>query len=281
MANYYCMMAGLPDLRLADSKPAVSIAELKEECEESLSPADRRLMFFFFLRKDCLNIVRLLKDPDAELEPYGNFTADQYQDMITSARELTFNVHRYPAFMSIFIRDYNYNKEREGYFPEDAMLYEYYRYCLANCKNRMMREWYGMNLNVANILTAMIARKNGWNVGNFIQGDNEVTEMIRTNNTKDFDLGYELDYVKKLMPIVDEPDPVQKERRIDAFKWLWLDEQTFFNPFNIDAVFAYFCKLDILHRWETLDPERGRETFERIIDELRGEARVPAEFVRK
>ena len=280
MGNYYCMMAGLPDIKMSDKEPAVSLSALKEECEENLTPADKRLMSFFFLRWDCTNIVRLLKNPEAEVEPFGNYSPEQYQDMITSARELTFNVHRYPAFMSIFIRDYNYNKDKTGYFPEDAMLYEYYQYCIRECGNRMMREWYSLNLNVANILTAMIARKNGWNVGGYIQGDNEVTEMIRTNNTKDFDLSYEFDYVKDLMLIVDEPDPVMKEKRIDAFKWMWLEDKTFFDPFNIEAVFAYFCKLDMLHRWEILDPEHGRETFEHIIDTLRGEARVPQEFVR-
>ncbi len=127
----------------------------------------------------------------------------------------------------------------------------------------------------------MIARKNGWNVADYLQGDTEVNEMIRTNSTKDFNLSTELDYVKDLMQIVDEEDPVQKERRIDAFKWVWLDEQTFFNPFSIEAVFAYLCKLEMIQRWEQLDPEQGRATFERIIDELRGEARVPAEFVTK
>jgi hypothetical protein len=34
----------------------------------------------------------------------------------------------------------------------------------------------------------------------------------------------------------------------------------------------------MLRRWEQLDPQHGRETFERIIDSLRREARVPEEF---
>ena len=278
MANYYCMMAGAPDLSLDDRKAAVSFDDFKQECEENLTPADRRLLFYFYLRWDCMNIVRLLKNPDAELELMGNFGPDQYTDMITSARELTFNVHRYPAFMSVFIREYNYNKEKADFYAEDVMMYQYLTYCIQHCGNRMMRDWYRMNLNLANILTALIARRNGWNVGGYIQGDDEVTEMIRTNNSRDFDLGFELDYVKEFMLIVDEPDPVQKERRIDAFKWVWLDDQTFYDPFSIEAVFAYLCKLDMLRRWEQLDPQHGRETFERIIDSLRREARVPEEF---
>jgi hypothetical protein len=32
-------------------------------------------------------------------------------------------------------------------------------------------------------------------------------------------------------------------------------------------------------RWAKLDVEQGKETFQRIIDNLRGEARVPDEFL--
>ena len=94
-----------------------------------------------------------------------------------------------------------YNKDKEGFFPEDAMMLEYLQYAM-KCPNRMIAEWYALTLDINNILTAMIARKNGWNVGDYIQGDNEVTEMIRHNNTKDFDLSLEFSYVKDLMKIV-------------------------------------------------------------------------------
>ena len=280
MGNYYCMMAGLPEINLSDSMPSVSLQEVREQCEEVLNKADKQLLYYYYLHWDCQNIVKLLKNPDAELEIFGNFTMDQYQDLLTSAREMNFNVHRYPAFMSMFARDYSYNKDKAGFYAEDEMMYQYLRFAM-KCPNKMIRQWYSMQLDINNILTAMIARQNGWNIAEFIQGSNEVTEMILTNKTKDFDLSNELDYVKELMKIVEEPDPVQKERRIDAFKWVWLDENTFLEPFSIESVFAYLCKLEMLHRWEVLDPEKGKETFRRIIDDLRGEAKVPDEFKAK
>ena len=104
--------------------------------------------------------------------------------------------------------------------------------------------------------------------------------MIRTNNTKDFDLQHEYDYVGELMKIVEEKDPVRKEKSIDAFKWQWLEEKTICEVFSIEAVFAYFCKLEIMERWELLDIEKGKETFKQIIENLRGEAKVPEEFIR-
>lgn len=281
MANYYCLMAGLPDLKLDDTKFEVSIPDLREELDTILSSLDKKVIFYFFLKNDCSNLVKLLKDPAAEIDNNGNFTMEQYVDLMTSAREMNFNVHRYPAFMSEFARNYAYNKDKEGYFPEDEMLYQFYQYAIETCPNKMVRQWYQLNLDITNILTAFLARKNGWNVADFIQGVNEVTEIILTNNTKDFNLTAEYDYVAELMKIVECEDPVEKEKKIDAFKWLWLEDRTFFNIFSVEAVFAYLCKLEMLARWDKLDVEKGQETFRQIIENLRGEARVPDEFVVK
>ena len=278
MGNYYCLMSGLPDINLEDTKMEVGIPELREELELSLSDKDKSIVFYFFLQSDCANVVKLLKNPNAEISYDGNFTMEQYVDLITSAKEMNFNVHRYPAFMSEFVRSYTYNNGKEGFFPEDEILYQFYQYAIKTCPSKMVRQWYKLNLDITNILTAFLARKNGWNVSNHIQGSNEVTEMILTNNTKDFNLTAEYDYVQDLMRIVECEDPVEKEKRIDVLKWQWLEENTFFNIFSIDAVFAYLCKLNMLERWDKLDVETGQETFRQIIENLRGEARVPQEF---
>ena len=279
MANYYCMIAGLPDIDLKDAKPGLSIEEMREQCEEVLTPQDKKLLYYFFLQFDCVNLVKLLKNPEASIDQWGNLSLEQLRDLITSAREINFNVHRYPAFMSIFAREYAFNKDKAGYFPEDEMAFQFLDYAIQTCPNRMMRRWYKLNLDITNILTAMLARAQGWSVGDFIKGEGEVQEMIRENKTKDFNLSHELDYIPQLMKIVEETDPVRKEKMIDAFKWIWLDERTFFEPFSMEAVFAYLCKLAMQQRWAKLDVEQGKETFQKIIDDLRSEAQVPEEVV--
>lgn len=281
MGNYYYMMAGLPDIELADTQPGITLKELREQCEEQLSPSDAKLVDnYLYLRQDCTNLVRLLKNPNAQIDVWGNYSLEQLHDLISSASELNVNVRTYPAFMTIFVCEYSNNKDTKGYFPEDEILYQFYNYAIQNCPNKFIRDWNQLNLDVTNILTAMLARKQGWSVDDFIKGDGEVQEMIRENKTKDFDLTRELDYVKRLVQIADEEDPVKKEKMIDAFKWMWLDEKSFFNPFSLEAVYAYICKLEMLNRWSKLDPETGKETFKQIIDNLRGEAKVPEEFLR-
>ena len=278
MANYYCLMAGLPDLSLDDCKAGPSVMDLKEELDGVLTPADKKLVYYFFLKYDCQNLVRLLKDPEAEIDPRGNFTAEQYTDLMTSARELNFNVHRYPSFMSIFVRNYKYNSEMSGFFAEDAMALDYYRYAMT-CPNRILSEWFAFNLDVTNVLTALIARKYGWNVADYIQGDGEVCEMIRQNaNARDFDLTCEYDFMADVMRIAECADPVQKERRADELKWQWWEERTFMEPFSIEALVAYLAKREMTDRWARLDVETGRAHFRQIIDNLRAEAQVPQEF---
>lgn len=281
MANYYCLMAGVPDIRLDDLQdPQITFDDFREQLDEVITEKDRKLLYVFFLKRDCMNLVRLLKNPDAQIEKFGNLSIEQLNDLIVSARTMNFNVHRYPSFMSIFAREYDYNKDKKGYFPEDQIIFEYFNYAI-QCPNDFISEWYKLNLDLSNMLTAFIARKYGWNVADYIYGDNEVNEMIRNNNTKDFDLKNEYDYVVDIMKIVDTDDPVDKERLIDAFKWNWLDEKIFFDVFSIEAVFAYLCKLEMMERWQELEPEKGQARFKEIIEALRLEAKVPEEFVRK
>lgn len=281
MANYYCLMAGLPDIRLSDAKPARSLLQLKEELAEVIEPQDEKLLYYYYLRFDCENLVRLLADPTAEIDERGNLSREQYEDLIRSAREMNFNVHRYPSFMSIFAREYAYNKDKAGWFPKDALMLAYYEYA-RKVPNKMMATWYQLNLDILNILTALIARKQGWQLSDYVQGGGEVVETILEHaNAHDFDLGAEYDYVKDLMRCADTEDPVEKERAIDALRWNWLEEQTFLEPFDINALFSYLARTEMLERWALLDVEQGRARFTEIIENLRGEAKIPEEFIRK
>lgn len=274
-------MAGAPTIELADAKPGMSIADMRAQLEPELTDADRRLLGLLFLRHDAENLVALLKDPEAEVTADGLYSREEYGQILQEASEIDLGASKYPAFLIDFAHQYPDMQQQAGFFAEDEMLLRYYQYGISQSSDSMVRQWFQLNLDVTNIMTAMIARKQGWNASEYVRGEGEVVDMIRTNDSHDFGLGALLDYTAAIMPIVDEQDPVEKERRLDAFKWLWLDEKTFADTFSVEAVFAYLCKLEIQERWARLDAEQGRATFEQIINDLRSEAKVPEEFIRK
>ena len=278
MANYYCFMAGLPTVKLTDVQPQHTLLQLKEELRDVLEPKDARLMERYFLRFDCENLAAWLADADAELDGRGNYDREALVQLVEEARELDGPVKGFPAFMADFVRDYDAHAGQAGWFSRDAALLAYYNYA-RECPNTMMAEWYDLNFNILNILTALIARRQGWPLADYVQGSGAVVDAIlKQANQPDFGLGAELDYVKDLMQAAETTDPVEKERLIDALRWNWLEEKTFFEPFDITALFAYVVRSEILERWALLDPEQGRERFTEIIENLRGEAKVPEEF---
>lgn len=280
MGSYYYLMTDVPVLTLDGGNTGISYADFRLMCKEQLSKSDMRLLYCVYLRQDCLNLLKLLKNPEAEIKVLGNYTIEELLKLIEECNYDDSKIVGYPSFLPKFLMDsYYVKKDMPGYFAEDDLMMAYYEYAFQR-KNKFVVKWFKINFNITNILTALIARKNSWNVADYVLGDNEITEMMRMNKSKDFDLGREYDYVPELMKIVDIADPVEKEKRIDAFKWIWLDEQTFCDPFSIETVFAYLCKLEMLDRWEKLDPVKGKETFREIIENLRGEAKVPEEFTK-
>ena len=72
-----------------------------------------------------------------------------------------------------------------------------------------------------------------------------------------------------------------REKKIDLLKWKWLDDNTFFKTFDIESVFAYLLKLEMIERWVTLDKARGEKTFRELVGAMKmGSENALEEFKR-
>jgi hypothetical protein len=273
-------MSGLPDLTMDDTSHALTLADVVElfREEQNVSAKDMLLLRTFLFENDCKNIISRLKGKTDVPMLYGNFSPEQLDELVAVAADSDEgNDTEYPDFLIEFMRNYEEHKDESGYFVDDDLMIRYWEYAKAS-KSELVSAWADLNVNVSNILAAFIAASQELNAAEYLVGDNEVNDMIRTSKAKDYDLGREYDYVPTVMQIVACDNPVEKERRIDALKWLWLDEQTFFNPFSMDAFYAYLCKVQMHERWRILDPVFGKQRFESIIESLRREVQVPDEF---
>ena len=67
--NYYCLIAGLPDIQADDTKALTPLADLKKELSEQLSDMDRDLLNLLFAAYDNRNLLTWLSDKEAALHP--------------------------------------------------------------------------------------------------------------------------------------------------------------------------------------------------------------------
>ena len=280
MANYYTILTGQPPLKLNDVATRASLVQLKPVVTEAASGTDARYVSDFFLKFDCMNLVKLLKNPEAQqLDQRGNLSREQLEELIQSERGTGWNVENVPTFLKEFADIYQQRAGKRNYFPEDDILLSYYNYT-THTDHAGLRAWYQLNLDLQSLMTALVARKNGWNVADYVTGEGEFFDALRTNTASDFGLAASMPFVTDVIKIANETDPVEKEKKMDALKWTWLDEHTFFEPFDITALIAYLARTELLDRWALLDVEQGKARFTEIIENLRGEARVPEEFLK-
>lgn len=278
MSKYYYLVAGLPELSLEDSKLSYTVADFKTELYPALSDEDKKLIDLFYLKFDNANVLKLLKDKDAAIDPRGNYSAEELAEYISQLKEgdeVPDSV--FPSYLSTFISEFHHTSAEEGILPEDRLAALYYAYAM-KCKNKFVASWFAFNLTVNNVLVAYAARKYKMEVAPLIVGNTEVCEALRTSNARDFGLSSEVDQLDRLVKISETEELVEREKKIDQLRWEWMEEATFFDYFTIERLFVFLLQLEMIERWISLDKEKGNQLFRSIIAALKDEVQIPAEF---
>lgn len=282
MSQYYYLVTGLPELSLDDNKLNYTVGDFKTEFYPQLSKEDQALVDLYYLKYDNANLLKLLKDREAVIDPRGNYTADQFvavfnqfdeEGVITSPGSL-------PSYIIKFIQTYLTQQETgvsSDVLVEDCLAGLYYEYAM-RCTNDFVASWFEFNLNTNNVLVALAARKYKLPIASFIVGDTEICQALKTSNARDFGLTTELDYFDQLLKISETDDLVDREKRLDQLRWKWMEDKTFFDYFSIERLYVFLLQLEIIERWISLDKEKGNQMFREIINSLKGEVRVPSEF---
>jgi len=280
MSNYYYLIAGLPDLTLEDSKLSYTVADFKEEIYPGLSDADKKLIDLFYLKFDNANVLKLLKNKDAEIDTRGNYSATELMEYINTIKESgTVSPKEFPSYLITFITNY-YSENPMDDDPgllENELAALYYEYGM-RCKNQFVSSWFEFNLTLNNVFVALAARKYKVDIARNVVGDTEITEALRTSGARDFGLTGEVDYFDQLVKISEIDELLEREKKTDQLKWNWIEDETFFNYFSVERIFAYLLKIEMIERWLSLDKERGREMFRELIDSLKDDVSIPDEF---
>lgn len=278
MGNYYCLVAGFPEISFDEGKLSYTLKSFREEIYPQLSAADKKVVDLIYLQFDNRNFLKLVKDKDAAISDNGNFSADDFHKLFLAVKDEEKYKGCLPEYFRQFYNDYVKSETQEPFCNlEDKLSSLYFDYGM-HCKNKFARAWFEFNLNINNILVASIARKYKMDVASHVVGDTVVANTIRKSMARDFDLSSDLDYVEEVIRISEMQDLIEREKRFDILKWNWIDDNTFFEYFSIEKVLSFLLKIEIVERWITFDKETGSKKFREIIDGLKKDVQIPDEF---
>lgn len=240
--GYECLMAGLPELKAGGETP-MTMETLLLLLEENLSEKDKPLLDLLRMKSDAPEISELV-------ERYDDSIIDQ-PDWWENAR--------------------NTLSEAD---LRTQLLYEYG----LKSKNKFVRKWFAYNQDMNNVLVAAICRKHGFDVRKMIVGQGEVAEILRKNlQQKDFGLGGVMDSLQEIMSLVDIDNLMEREKRMDALRFVWLEEATLFVDFSIENVLAYYLQAEMLNRWSLLTVEQGERVFRELVADMKKGVNLDAE----
>ena len=272
--NYYCYIAGLPDIQIDNQKSIPAQEDILDELKQILSKGDMALLDLLRLKYDNDNLLKFLANRDAELNPLGKLTSQDWAELIelidnSDERNPVRDARLLKYVLEFYTTIRNEQSEEKIDFAEDFLAALYYKYGM-QCKNKFVADWFEFNVNINNILTALTCRKYGLDIKSAIVGDNVVAETIRNSVTaRDFNLKAEIDYFDALVSISETANLLDREHRIDALKWNWLEENTFFSSFSIEKVLSFWLRCELMHRWDNLSMEEGAEIFRQMINDLK------------
>lgn len=269
MSNYYCLVAGLPDVAFDGNKSAYTVERFKEEIYPELSAADAECVDLFFLERDNSNMLSIMRHGDeAVIEQYGCYSREELEEIISSAKNGDAPIKGVPSYIYRFVEYYVADEGNPNVIWEDVLSSYYYDYA-TKCTNGFVADWFAFNKNVNNILVAFAARKYKMNIADAVIGDGEVAEALRTSGARDFGLTGMLDYFESIQRLNDNDRLQERERQLDDMRWKWLEDNSVFNYFTVERLFVFLLKLSIVERWAKLDADKGMQRYNEMIAELK------------
>ena len=270
--NYYYLVAGLREYSLDADTKGFDAVVLRDEIAEELQAKDREYLRELYTFYDIANIISLWNGK-GNFNTLGNLTKEEIEQEIEQPEKL-------PAYIGDVILAYR-NKIREDKFnvidetidtdvPFERTLWTRFYDACEKSKNKFIREWYAFDKQLRNISAAYTARKMGRDVEPELVGQSDINTALARNSSADFGLKAEIDYIDSLVQLLENKNMVEKERQLDLLRWSVVDEMTDFDYFTMNKILAYCVKINIIHRWMSLDKQIGNEMFLRLVEELTG-----------
>lgn len=284
--NYYYFISGLPNLSFEDSKLSFSPEQFRIEAKAQLSEADFGCLEALHLPAEMDNLLNILYKKGKEVNPEGLLSTEYWEDYLSHLRDKLENPGMQVPVAFAKLPDYvapiiSQVLAQEDYQPflktEHELLSAFYQWTNQH-SNDFITKWFAYDAHLRNILTAINGRKFNLPYAQYLIGESDYVDNLGKSHAADFGLGKDDALFESLIRIYEQNNILYRERGYDILRWKWIDNQNFFNYFNIDRLLGYYCKLRILNRWLKADPNVGKEVFHDTLNTLENSFTFPEEF---
>ena len=141
---------------------------------------------------------------------------------------------------------------------EENLNAHFYRAAMS-CKNRFIRLYFALDLEIRNRKVDYVAGKMERNADSY-----------KVSPSKNVDLNLSEEQLAKLQAIFANKNILEKEQQLDSFKWDYISGLNGYGEFNMDVILAFLAKGKLIDRWNKLDAKAGEEMFRKLVDEVRG-----------
>ena len=273
--NYYCLVAGLPDLFFNEFKQEFNSLKFRNQLKHELDPLDFKLVEYLFLEFDNANLLNILYNQNKIFNCHAIYPKREIENKIDLQEGL-------PPYMVDFLKWRKEQDSKEFDLKAENKLHTlFYEYVL-QVKNDFLRNWFQFELNTKNLITAINCNKFNYQTESqiiLIESNIVVNTLLINNRLKHELFDEELPFSEQIFRVFESDlSLIEKEKALDKIKWNYLDENTFFHYFTIEKILSYVIKLIIAERWLKLDAKTGRVLLDKLIEELRTSYEFPAEF---
>ncbi len=269
--NYYCLVAGLPDIIIDQSKIPFTLMEFKNELRDILHEDDYKLVELLFLPYDNTNLLNLLQKNNKSYNSLGKYIQEELEEEIKEPEGIE-------DYLKNFIETFKASGGTEYKQSWENQLTQLYLDYVQHVGNPFLKDWFRFEETLKNILTAYNCRKYHMSMDEELIREDDITDTLKKSHARDFGLSSEVDYIEKLISILESKNLLDREKNIDLLKWDYLDELITFHYFSIEVVLSYMIKLFIVDRWMKLDKETGKQLFEKFLNDLKTTYKFPIEF---
>ncbi len=260
--KYYYIVSSLPEISF-NSKLPFTLKGMLDEYEEDLKK-EKEYIELIILYNDIRNLKELFRAKDGEEKDLylpATYSIEELKEIIKVRDGV-------PEFVVNFLESY---ETKQDYLDNFYKLEKEYFIYGSKSSNDFLSNYFQFELDFRNVISAVRARGKSTDIIKYTAGTGDEIVLSKVKNNKslpDFGLSGEAKWVGQVVSAFDKDDPLNLEETIDKIRFEQIDEMTLLLGFEVDKIFSYMIKLQILERWASFDQEKGRSFTQNFVKDV-------------